>query len=35
MLDSTYDIIGNSRKEVKNRAKLCSTKYQRTREVLG
>lgn len=30
MLDSTYDIIGNSKKELKNRARLCSSK-----EILG
>lgn len=35
MLDSTYDIIGNSKKDVKNRARLCSTKYQRTKEILS
>ena len=35
MLDSNYDIIGNSKREVKNRARLCSTKYQRTKEILG
>ena len=34
MLDSNYDIIGNSKREVKNRAILCSTKYQRTKEIL-
>ena len=34
MLDSTYDIIGNTKKDVKNRALLCSTKYQRTKELL-
>lgn len=34
MLDSTYDIIGNTKKDVKNRARLCSTKYQRTKELL-
>ena len=35
MLDSTYDIIGNTKKDVKNRARLCSTKYQKTKEILG
>lgn len=34
MLDSTYDIIGNTKKDVKNRARLCSTKYQRIKELL-
>lgn len=34
MLDSTYDIIGNTKKDVKNRARLCSTKYQLTKELL-
>lgn len=34
MLDSTYDIIGNTKKDVKNRARLCSTKYQRMKELL-
>ena len=33
MLDSTYDIIVNTKKDVKNRALLCSTKYQRTKEL--
>ena len=35
MLDSNYDIIGNSKKDVKNRARLCSIKYQLTKEILG